>query len=82
MWGNMCTCVRVSTNLESPPIMGNLRCDWAPMSIDFISFRHLKLNGLKPEIGSEVCLCVGKVLGTPRHPLRNGYLPSSVPFIC
>ena len=23
--GNMCTCVRVSTNLESPPIMGNFK---------------------------------------------------------
>ena len=48
--------------------------------IDFILFRHLKQNGLEPEIGSGVCLCVGKVLGTPRHPLKNGYLPSSVPF--
>jgi hypothetical protein len=33
--GNMCMCVRVSTSLESPPIMGNLRCDWAPMSNRF-----------------------------------------------
>ena len=33
--GNMCTCVRVSTNLEWPPTMGNLRCDWAPMSNRF-----------------------------------------------
>ena len=49
--------------------------------IDFILSRHLKQNGLKPEIGSGVCLCVGKVLGTPRHPLNNGYLPSSVPFL-
>jgi hypothetical protein len=48
--------------------------------IDFILFRHIKKNGLEPEMGSGVCLCVGKVLGTPRHPLRNGYLPSSVPF--
>ena len=48
--------------------------------IDFILFRHLKQNGLESEMGSGVCLCVGKVLGTPRHPLRNGYLPSSVPF--
>jgi hypothetical protein len=23
--GNMCTCVRVSTNLESPPTMGNFK---------------------------------------------------------
>jgi hypothetical protein len=48
--------------------------------IDFILFRSLKQNGLELEMGSGVCLCVGKVLGTPRHPLRNGYLPSSVPF--
>jgi hypothetical protein len=33
--GNMCKCVLVSTNLESPPIMGNLGCDWAPMSNRF-----------------------------------------------
>jgi hypothetical protein len=39
--------------------------------IDFILFRHLKLNGLEPEIGSGVCLCVGKVLGTPRHPFKK-----------
>jgi hypothetical protein len=48
--------------------------------IDFILFRHIKENGFEPEMGSGVCLCVGKVLGTPRHPLRNGYLPSSVPL--
>ena len=47
---------------------------------DFILFRHLKWNGLEPEIGSGVCLCVGKVFGTPQHPLRNGYLPSNVLF--
>jgi hypothetical protein len=23
--GNLCTCVRVSTNLESPPTMGNFK---------------------------------------------------------
>ena len=28
-------CVRVGTNLESPPIMGNLRYDWAPISNRF-----------------------------------------------
>jgi hypothetical protein len=39
--------------------------------IDFILFRHLKLNGLEPEIGSGVCLCVGKVLGIPRHPFKK-----------
>jgi hypothetical protein len=33
--GGTSVCVRVSTNLESPPIMGNLRCDWAPMSNRF-----------------------------------------------
>jgi hypothetical protein len=39
--------------------------------IDFILFRHLKLNGLEPEMGSGVCLCMGKVLGTPRHPFKK-----------
>jgi hypothetical protein len=39
--------------------------------IDFILFRHLKLNGLEPEIGLGVCLCVGKVLGTLRHPFKK-----------
>ena len=39
--------------------------------IDFILFRHLKLNSLEPEMGSGVCLCVGKVLGTPRHPFKK-----------
>jgi hypothetical protein len=39
--------------------------------IDFTLFRHLQLNGLEPEIGSGVCLCVGKVLGTPRHPFKK-----------
>jgi hypothetical protein len=39
--------------------------------IDFILFRRLKLNGLEPEMGSGVCLCVGKVLGTPRHPFKK-----------
>jgi hypothetical protein len=48
--------------------------------IDFILYRHIKENGLEPKMGLEVCLCVGKVLGTPRHPLRNGYLPSNVPL--
>jgi hypothetical protein len=39
--------------------------------IDFILFRHLQQNSLEPEIGSGVCLCVGKVLGTPRHPFKK-----------
>ena len=47
--------------------------------IDFILFGHIK-NGLEPEMGSGVRLCVGKVLSTPRHPLRKGYLPSRVPL--
>jgi hypothetical protein len=46
--------------------------------IDFILFKHLKLNGLEPEMGSGVCLCVEKVLGTPRHPFKK-QLP---PFWC
>ena len=32
---HVCVCVRLNTNLESPPNMGNLRCDWAPMSNRF-----------------------------------------------
>jgi hypothetical protein len=39
--------------------------------IGFTLFRHLQLNGLEPEIGSGVCLCVGKVLGIPRHPFKK-----------
>ena len=31
----VCVCVHVSTSLESPPIMENLRCYWAPMSNRF-----------------------------------------------
>jgi hypothetical protein len=46
--------------------------------IDFISFRHIKNNGLEPEMGLGVCLCVGKVLGTLRHPFKKR-LP---PFEC
>jgi hypothetical protein len=38
---------------------------------DFILFRHLKQNGLEPEMGSRDCLCAGKVLGTPRHPFKK-----------
>ena len=30
-----CVCVCVSINLERPPTMGNLRCDWTPMSNRF-----------------------------------------------
>ena len=48
--------------------------------IDFILFRHLKQNSLEQEMGSGVCLCVGKVLGIPRHLLRKGYIPTSVPL--
>jgi hypothetical protein len=33
--GNLYTCVRVSTNLESPQSWEILRCDWAPMSNRF-----------------------------------------------
>jgi hypothetical protein len=39
--------------------------------IGFTLSRHLQLNGLEPEIGLGVCLCVGKVLGTPRHPFKK-----------
>jgi hypothetical protein len=46
--------------------------------MDFILLRRIKMSEL--EMGSGVRLCVGKVLGTPRHPLKNVYLPSSVPL--
>ena len=41
--------------------------------IDFILFRHIKEDGF-----GSLIMC-GEGLGTPRHPLSNGYLPSSVP---
>ena len=47
-------CVQVSTNLESPPIMRNLRCDWAPMSNKFylvLNISKKRKNGLEPEMG-------------------------------
>ncbi len=69
--------VQVSTNLESPLIMGNCGVIGYLCLMDFILLRHIK-NGLKPEMGSGVRLCVVKVLGTPRHLLKNGYLSSSV----
>jgi hypothetical protein len=49
-------CVQVSTNLESPPIMRNLRCDWASMSNRFYLVLNIskKKNGLEPEMGSGV----------------------------
>ena len=76
-------CVHVSTSLESPPIMGNLRCDWAPLSNRFYLVYTFKENGLKLDIGSGVCLCVGKVLGTPPHPFKKTVTSLLVfPFIC
>ena len=72
--------VQVSTNLESPPIMGNCSVIGHLCLMDFILLRHIKKNGFEAEMSSGVRLCVGKVLGTLRHPLKNGYLPSSVPL--
>ena len=63
-------CVQVSTNLESPPIMGNCSVIGHLCLMDFILLRHIK-NGLELEMGSGVRLCMGKVLGTPRHPLKT-----------
>jgi hypothetical protein len=63
-------CVQVSTNLELPPIMGNCYVIRHLCLMDFILFRHIK-NGLELEMGSGVRLCMGKVLGTPRHPLKT-----------
>ena len=51
--------------------------------IDFILFRHLKKNGLEPKMGSGVWLCMGKVLGTPRHPLKETVTSFLVfPYVC
>ena len=36
----------------------------------------------EPKIDLGIRLCMGKVLGTPRHPLKNDYLPLSVFFFC
>ena len=62
--------VQVSTNLESPPIMGNWEVIGHLCLMDFILLRHIK-NGLEPELGLGVRLCMRKVLGTPRHPLKT-----------
>ena len=62
-------CVRVSTNLESPPIMRNWGVIGHLCLIDFILLRYIK-NGLEPEMGSGVRLCMEKVLDTLRHPLK------------
>jgi hypothetical protein len=62
-------CVQMSTNLKSPPIMGNCGVVGHLCLMDFILPRHIK-NGLEPEMGSGVRLCMGKVLGTPQHPLK------------
>jgi hypothetical protein len=63
-------CTQVSTNLELPPIMGNCGVIGHLCLMNFILLRHIK-NGLEPEMGSGVRLCMGKVLGTPRHPLKT-----------
>ena len=62
-------CVQVSTNLESPPIMGNCSVIGHLCLMDFILLRHIK-NGLELEMGFGVRLCMKKVLGSPRHPLK------------
>ena len=66
----MCVRVQVSTNLESPPIMGNYDLIGHLCLMDFILLKHIK-NGLKPEMGSGVRLCIEKVLSTPRYPLKT-----------
>ena len=63
-------CVQMSTNLESPPIMGNYDLIGHLCLMDFILLKHIK-NELEPKMSSGVRLCMGKVLGTPRHPLKT-----------
>jgi hypothetical protein len=48
---------------------GKLRVIGYLCLIDFILLRHIK-NGLELETGFGVRLCMEKVLGTPRHPLK------------
>jgi hypothetical protein len=62
--------VQVSTNLESPPIMGNCAVIGHLCLMDFILFRHIE-NGLEPEMGLGVRLSMGKVLGSPQHLLKT-----------
>ena len=73
IWGEhvcVCVCVQVSTNLESPPIIGNWGVIGHLCLKNFILLKHIKKNGLKPEMGSGIRLCIEKVLDTLRHPLK------------
>ncbi len=54
-------CVQVSTNLESPPIMGNCGVIGHLCLMDFIFFRHIK-NGLVPIPSSNVPRMVHAIL--------------------
>jgi hypothetical protein len=74
--------VQVRTNLESPPIMGNCGVIGHLCLIDFILLRHIKKNGFEPEMGSGVRLCVWKVLGTLRHPLKTVTSLQVFFFVC
>ncbi len=53
-----------------------LRCDWSPMSTGFIILIKTCIKtDLVLEMDLGIWLCMGKVLGTPRHPSVDGYLP-------
>ena len=67
----VCVCVQVSTNLESPPIIGNWGVIGHLCLMNFILLKHIKKNGLEPTMGSGVRLCMGKMLGTSWHSLKT-----------
>ncbi len=86
----MCVCVLACSwtwqwgwttrDLESPPIIGKLKV-WLVTYIYLVLLswsRYEWKPGLEPEMDSGIWLCMGKVLGTPRHPSVDGYLPPCV----
>ena len=70
-WGGENTRFGVATNhQEIEGVMGHL------CLLHFIFLIKICIKiGLKPEMDSGIWLCVGKVLGTPRHLSIDGYLP-------
>jgi hypothetical protein len=61
-------CVHVSTSLESPPIMGNSRCDWAPISNRFYLVYTFKTKWSRTRDGFRGLLMRGEGV---RHPTTS-----------
>ena len=62
--------------------LGNSKVCWSPMSTGFIILIKTCIKpGRVPEMDLGIWLYVRKVLGTPRHPSVNGYLPPCA-FVC